>query len=93
MFLLKELDELYNKFADKAYESNVLDKKTKELIALACSVMVDCTPCIEYHYKKAAEYGANNDEIMEALGITMSVSAGSKRAKHWKLISRLKEGN
>jgi len=87
MYLLKELDELYNKFSDKAYEPNVLDGKTKELIALACSVMVDCIPCIEHHYKKAVEYGVNEEEIMDALGITMSVSAGSKRAKYNKLIT------
>ena len=90
MYLLKELDELYNKFADKAYEPNVLDGKTKELIAIVCSVMADCVPCIEYHYKKAVEYGANEEEIMDALGITMSVSAGSKRAKYIKLITDLR---
>ena len=40
MFLLKELDELYNQFSDKAYEPKILDGKTKELIALACSIIV-----------------------------------------------------
>jgi AhpD family alkylhydroperoxidase len=89
MFLLKELDELYNQFSDKAYEPKILDGKTKELIALACSIIVDCVPCIEHHYKKAVEYGVQEDEIMDAMGITMSVSAGSKRAKYQKLITEL----
>jgi len=89
MFLLSEINELYSDFADKVYEANILDKKTKELIALSCSVMADCVPCIDWHYKKAVEAGATKEEISEALAITMPVSAGSKRAKYSKLLSDL----
>ena len=89
MFLMKEVEELYNNFADKVYKPNVLDGKTKELIALACSVMADCVPCINHHYQKAVEYGATREEISEALAITMSVSAGSKKAKYSSVISEL----
>ena len=89
MFLLKDVNELYNKFADKVYAANVLDKKTKELIALSCSVMADCVPCINSHYKEAVKAGATRDEIAEALAISMSVSAGSKRAKYTPVISDL----
>lgn len=92
MFLLKEVEELHNKFADKAYEPNALDGKTKELIALACSVMVDCVPCINYHYKKAVGYVATGDETSEALAITMSASAGRKKAKYSGVISELERG-
>jgi alkylhydroperoxidase/carboxymuconolactone decarboxylase family protein YurZ len=35
MFLLKDVDELYDHFTDKVYAAGVLDKKTKELIAVA----------------------------------------------------------
>ena len=61
----------------------------KELIAPACSVMVDCVPCIEYHHPKAKEQGASGAEIREAMAITMTVAAGSKQAKCWKLIGEL----
>jgi AhpD family alkylhydroperoxidase len=91
MFIEKEPDALYHRFADKVYEPGLLDGKTKELIALACSVMADCVPCIEYHYPKAAEAGASEAEIREALAITMTVAAGSKQAKYWKLIQELSE--
>jgi len=89
MFLSKEINDLYSKFADKVYAANVLDKKTKELIALSCSVMADCIPCINGHYKEAVKAGASGDEIAEALAICMSVSAGSKRAKYTQVISDL----
>ncbi len=92
MFLLKDVNDLYNQFADKVYAANILDKKTKELIALACSVMADCVPCIHHHYKEAVKAGATSDEISEALAISMSVSAGSKRAKYTQVISDLEHG-
>jgi len=89
MFLSKEINELYNSFADKVYEENTLNKKVKELIALSCSVMADCVPCINWHYEKAVEAGALKEEIAEALAISMSVSAGSKRAKYSELVINL----
>jgi AhpD family alkylhydroperoxidase len=91
MFIEQEPDALYHRFADKVYEPGALDSKTKELIALACSVMADCVPCIEYHHPKAIEAGASAGEIREAMAITMTVSAGSKQAKHWELIGRLND--
>jgi AhpD family alkylhydroperoxidase len=91
MFLSKEVNDLYSQFADRVYAANVLDKKTKELIALSCSVMADCVPCINGHYKEAVKAGATRDEIAEALAISMSVSAGSKRAKYSPVISDLEQ--
>jgi AhpD family alkylhydroperoxidase len=89
MFILKEINELYNTFAEKVYAANVIDKKTKELIALSCSVMADCVPCINSHYKEAIKAGATKNEIAEAMAICMSVSAGSKRAKYTQVIHDL----
>ena len=86
MFLSKDVEQLYDKFAETVYQPNVLDVKTKELIAMACSVMADCVPCIEYHHKKAIEAGATKGDISETLAITMSISAGSKKAKYGSLI-------
>ena len=39
MFLLNDVNELYDHFSEKVYATGILDKKTKELIAVACSVM------------------------------------------------------
>lgn len=89
MFILKEIDDLYYKFSSKVYKENILDKKTKELIALACSVMADCVPCIHHHYKAAVQAGATKEEMAEAFAISMSVSSGSKQAKYTSVISEL----
>ena len=47
MFLSNEINRLYDNFSSRVYAADKLDKKTKELIAIACSVMADCVPCIE----------------------------------------------
>jgi AhpD family alkylhydroperoxidase len=93
MFLLDEVEKLYERFANAVYKPNVLDGKTKELIALSDSVMADCVPCINYHYSKAVEYGASKEEIAEALAIAMSVSAGSKQAKYSPVIEKLEKAD
>jgi len=91
MFILKEIDELYEKFESNVYKPNILDGKTKELIALSNSVMADCVPCIEYHYRNAVKAGASKEEIAESLAIAMAVSAGSKKAKYWSVIDRMEK--
>ncbi len=89
MFLLNEVNESYNKFADKVYENGALNRKAKELIALACSVMADCSPCIEHHYRGATGAGASQEEIAEALAVSMAICAGSKKAKYSQLVNNL----
>jgi AhpD family alkylhydroperoxidase len=89
MFILEEMDELWEKFSAKAYQANILDGKTKELIAVSNSVTADCLPCLEYHYKRAVNAGATREEIAESIAIAMSISAGSKKAKYSPVISRL----
>ena len=89
MFLPEEIDTLYQRFADAVYKPDVLDGKTKELIALSNSVMADCVPCIEHHYKKAVECGASREEIAEAFAIAMTICAGSKRAKYASVVATL----
>jgi AhpD family alkylhydroperoxidase len=89
MFLLKDVNELYDNFSNKVAAPGNLDKKTKELIAIACSVVADCVPCIEWHYGQAMAVGASREEISEALALAMSVAAGSKRAKYGPIISKL----
>ncbi len=93
MFLLNEVNDLYDRFSEKVYAAGILDKRTKELIAVACSVMADCVPCIEWHYQQAILAGANREELSEALAIAMSVCSGSKRAKYDPVISKLAREN
>jgi len=47
--------------------------KEKELFAVGTSVAAGCKPCTDYHFKKALEAGATNEEITLAMTIAVSV--------------------
>ena len=71
--------DIYAKFYKETYfsENKVLDSKTQELIALACSLIARCQGCIEGHVQKALKYGATKEEISEAIVIAVGVNAAS----------------
>lgn len=58
-----------------------LDEKTKELIAIGASVTAHCQPCLEYHSKKALEFGSDAEEIAEAIEKGNRVRFISEQAK------------
>ena len=65
----------FSAMAQAATKDGVLDKKTKELIAIAASLGFNCEGCLEGHLKKALEFGATRQEISEAICIAMGVAA------------------
>ncbi len=69
--------KIYFQFYQETYRSSVLDRKTKELIAIAASMSSHCRGCLEGHIKKALKYGATKEELSETIAITMGVSAAA----------------
>lgn len=59
-----------------AASDNVLDAKTKELIALAIAVVVRCDGCIAFHVHDAIKAGASREEIVDALGVSVLMGGG-----------------
>jgi AhpD family alkylhydroperoxidase len=59
-----------------ATANGVLDKKTKELIALALSVAARCDPCIAFHMQTLVKLGATRQEIDETLGVSTYMGGG-----------------
>lgn len=46
-----------------------LEAKQKELVAIGASIAANCQPCLEWHYSRACEAGASEEEIEEAIDI------------------------
>jgi len=59
-----------------ATADGALDKKTKELIALALSVAVRCDPCIGFHTQALVRLGATRQELDETLGVAVYMGGG-----------------
>lgn len=56
-----------------AYSDGSINKKHKELIGLACSLVLRCNDCVLYHIKSSYEEGATRQELNEAMNIAMVV--------------------
>jgi AhpD family alkylhydroperoxidase len=65
-----------------------LGNKTKELIAIGASVTANCQPCLQYHVNKALEFGADEQEVADAIETGKNVRKGSA-AKMDKFASTL----
>jgi len=69
---------IYLNFYKQSYfQPSSLDLKTKELIAIGCSLIAKCDGCIEGHIKKALEIGASKQEISDAIVVAIGIAAAS----------------
>lgn len=62
------------------YSDGDLDKKTKELIAIGISIVINCESCMEWHIKQALDDGATGEQIIEAIGVGMEMGGGPATA-------------
>ena len=69
--------EIYFQFYKETYKPSVLDRKTKELVAISASLAAKCQGCLEGHIKKALKFGATREEISETIAIAMGVNAAA----------------
>ncbi|XLZ69945.1 carboxymuconolactone decarboxylase family protein [Massilia sp. SR12] len=66
----------FSELAKAATRDGALDKKTKELIALALGVAGHCDACIGFHAKALVQLGASKAEVEEALGMAVYMGGG-----------------
>lgn len=66
----------FSSLASSATADGALDKKTKELIALAIGVIKQCDGCIGFHAKALVSLGATREEVAEVLGMCMYMGGG-----------------
>lgn len=77
--LRQAIPEVYKGFGElskAAFADGSLDRKTKELIALAIGVVEGCDGCIASHGEAAARAGATRQEVAEAIGVTFLMHGG-----------------
>ena len=77
--LRRAIPDVYAGFGElskAAFADGELDRKTKELIALAIGVVEGCDGCIASHGQAAARAGATRQEAAEAIGVTFLMHGG-----------------
>lgn len=77
--LRKEIPDVmagFSAMAAAAGRDGALDKKTKELIALAIGVATKCDGCIGYHVEALVKLGTSRAEFQETLGMAIYMGGG-----------------
>lgn len=64
----KIIKRLFN-LDTNAYAEGVISTKNKEMIGLACSMVLRCDDCIKYHLGKCKEVGLSKEEVFEVFAI------------------------
>lgn len=73
---ISETMQGFSSMAQAALKDGALDKKTKELIALAIGVATRCDGCIGFHAEALVKLGATKAEVEEVLGMTIYMGGG-----------------
>lgn len=64
----KVLKRIFN-LDTNAFAEGEIDIKTKEMIGLACSMVLRCDDCVKYHIGKCHAAGLTKKEIFEVFSI------------------------
>lgn len=77
--LRKEIPDVMTGFSalsQAATKDGALDKKSKELIALAIAISTRCDGCIGFHVQTLIKLGMTRQELLEVLGMSVYMGGG-----------------
>lgn len=66
----------FSALAQAATKEGVLNKKTKELIAMALAVANHCPGCIGFHSQTLVKLQTSREELLETLGMAVYMGGG-----------------
>ncbi|SFA77898.1 carboxymuconolactone decarboxylase family protein [Algoriphagus aquimarinus] len=75
-----------------AYAEGTIDIKSKEMIGLACSMVLRCDDCIKYHLGKSYEAGLTKEQVFEVFSIatliggTIVIPHLRRAAEYWETL-------
>ena len=75
----KEIPEVmagFSSLARAATKEGALDKKTKELIAMALAVANHCEGCIGFHSQTLVKLKVSREELLETLSMAIYMGGG-----------------
>jgi AhpD family alkylhydroperoxidase len=79
-----------------AYAEGALPVKTKELLGLACSMVLRCDDCVKYHLGKCHELQVTNEEMYETFAIaniiggTIVIPHLRRAVEYWEELNGVK---
>lgn len=86
-----EVWDLTLKIVDAAFKDGALGSKEKHLMALSIGVKDHCAPCTLGHLKAAIMAGATKEEILETVGVVLSMSGTTAMGGAWMVFKMMEE--
>jgi len=68
--------QAFGKLTHAGKDEGALDKKTKELIALAIGISTRCDACIGFHAKALVKMGATREEFLDMISVVVYMGGG-----------------
>ena len=78
--LAPTVHDAFQAFSRQVFAEGALDRKTKQLIAVAVAHVTQCPYCIRGHTRAALRRGASEQELMEAIWVAAEMRAGGAYA-------------
>ncbi|MGB3345179.1 MAG: carboxymuconolactone decarboxylase family protein [Aequorivita sp.] len=73
---IPETMKAFNALHKASTDAGALPTKFKELIAVGIAIVVRCDGCIAFHVKHALNAGVSSEEIMETIGVAVTMGGG-----------------
>jgi AhpD family alkylhydroperoxidase len=76
------------------YEAGTVDVVTKEMIGLACSMVLRCDDCVKYHLGKCHELKVTDQQIFEVFSIanliggTIVIPHLRRAVEYWQALNQ-----
>jgi AhpD family alkylhydroperoxidase len=78
--LAPEVHQAFEDFGRAVFADGALDRRTKQLIAVAVAHVTQCPYCIKGHTRLAIREGATAQEVMESIWVAAEMRAGGAYA-------------
>ena len=89
--LMPHIAEAYEDLPAQVYADGVIDSKTKRLMAMTAATVQGCRACILYQADEAMKLGATAEEMLECIGVAVSLGGTMAAGEATRLIGFLTE--
>ncbi len=89
--LMPGLTKAYEDLPNQVYTDGAIRAKMKRLMAMTAATIHGCRACILYQAEAALALGASKDEILECIGVAVSLGGTMAEGQATRLIGYLEE--
>jgi AhpD family alkylhydroperoxidase len=89
--LMPHIAQAYAELPNQVYADGAISGKMKRLMAMTAATIHGCRACILYQADEALKLGASKEEILECVGVAVSLGGTMAEGQATRLIGFLEE--